>query len=232
MTQHLTAGRRARYLAVAGLAAFSMVAASCSDDEAADDTTTTVAESMDDGSSATTTEPAGDMSDDMSDESSTEAAAPSGPACAAVPESGDGSFTGMADDPAATAASANPLLSTLVTAVGEAGLVDTLNGPGPYTIFAPTNDAFAKIPEADLNAVLADKDQLTKILTLHVVAGERLSAADLSEMSSVTTVEGSDISLEMDGDTLKVNGQATVGCADVSTANATVHIIDTVLMPA
>ena len=178
------------------------------------------------------TEPADDASDDMTDDAATEASAPSGPACAAVPASGDGSFDGMADDPAATAASANPVLSTLVAAVTEAGLVDTLNGPGPFTIFAPTNDAFAKIPEADLNAVLADKDLLTKILTLHVVAGERLSAADLSSKSSVTTVEGSDISLAMDGDTLKVNGQASVGCADVSTANATVHIIDTVLMPA
>ena len=102
-----------------------------------------------------------------------------GPACDAVPTEGDGSFAGMADDPAATAASANPLLSTLVTAVSEAGLVDTLNGDGPFTIFAPTNDAFAAIPAETLDMVLADTDLLTTILTYHVVAGESLDAAAL-----------------------------------------------------
>ena len=86
------------------------------------------------------------------------ATTPSGPACGAVPADGEGSFAGMADDPAATAASNNPELSTLVTAVGAAGLVDTLNGPGPFTIFAPVNAAFEMIPAADLDAVLADTD--------------------------------------------------------------------------
>src|SRR5262245_65964360 len=105
---------------------------------------------------------------------------PFGPACSAVPADGEGSFGGMADDPAATAASNNPVLSTLVTAVTQAGLADTLNSEGPFTIFAPTNDAFAAIPPADLDAVLADNDALTKILTYHVVAGERLEAADLA----------------------------------------------------
>ena len=158
---------------------------------------------------------------------------PTGPLCSAVPADGEGSFEGMTDDPAATAASNNPALSTLVTAVTEAGLVDTLNSDGPFTIFAPANDAFAAIPPADLEAVLADKDLLTSILTLHVVAGEQLSSADLAELDSVTTVNGADISLEVDADgSLLVNGQATVGCADVQTANATVHIIDAVLMPA
>ena len=81
---------------------------------------------------------------------------PFGPACSSVPANGSGSFAGMAQDPAATAASNNPVLSTLVGAVQAAGLVDTLNGPGPFTIFAPANDAFAKIPPATLNGVLAD----------------------------------------------------------------------------
>ena len=81
---------------------------------------------------------------------------PSGPACASVPTDGEGSFAGMADDPAATAASNNPELSTLVAAVGAAGLVDTLNGEGPFTIFAPANSAFAKLPAGDLDALLAD----------------------------------------------------------------------------
>ena len=107
---------------------------------------------------------------------------PSGPACASVPTDGEGSFAGMADDPAATAASNNPELSTLVTAVDAAGLVDTLNGEGPFTIFAPANSAFAKVPAADLEALLADpQGALTDILTLHVVAGESLSSTDLVE---------------------------------------------------
>ena len=96
---------------------------------------------------------------------------PFGPACSAVPADGEGSFGGMADDPAATAASNNPVLSTLVTAVMQAGLADTLNSEGPFTIFAPTNDAFAAIPQADLEAVLADKDVLDQ--HPHVPRGRR-----------------------------------------------------------
>ncbi|MEM1333118.1 MAG: fasciclin domain-containing protein [Actinomycetota bacterium] len=165
----------------------------------------------------------------MEDESA--AMMPTGPLCAAVPEDGEGSFAGMTDDPAAIAASNNPALSTLVAAVTEAGLVDTLNSDGPFTIFAPADPAFAAIPEDQLNAVLADQDLLTQILTLHVVAGERLSSTDLAALDSVTTVEGSEISLAVDGDALVVAGQATVGCADVQTANAVVHIIDAVLLP-
>ena len=157
---------------------------------------------------------------------------PSGPACASLPTRGEGSLEGMADDPAATAASNNPELSTLVAAVTAAGLVDTLNGPGPFTIFAPVNSAFEKIPADDLDAVLADTDLLTSILTLHVIAGEELSSTELAEMGSATTVNGEDITFETAADgSLMVNGQATVGCADVHTANATVHIIDAVLMP-
>ena len=138
----------------------------------------------------------------------------------------------MTDDPAAIAASNNPALSTLVAAVTEAGLVDTLNSDGPFTIFAPANPAFEALGEDAVAAVLADQDLLTSILTLHVVAGEQLSSAELAELDSVTTVNTADITLDViDGD-LVVNGQATVGCADVQTANATVHIIDAVLMPA
>ncbi len=155
---------------------------------------------------------------------------PSGPACSSVPADGAGSFAGMAQDPAATAASNNPVLSTLVTAVKAAGLVDTLNGEGPFTIFAPTNDAFAAIPPADLEAVLADKAMLTSILTLHVVAGEKLSSADLMKMGKATTVNGADLTFD-DDDGLTVNGKKSV-CMDIPTANATVHIIDGVLLPA
>ena len=203
--------RTIRRIALAGLLSLSVVAASCADDEVdtADSTATTAAPSSDSGSSSTE---------------------PTGPGCASVPDDGAGSFAGMAEDPAATAASNNPLLSTLVAAVTEAGLVDTLNGPGPFTIFAPSNDAFAKIPEADLNAVLADKATLTKILTLHVVP-EQMSADDLISAGMATTVEGQDITFSGDADNIEVNGQAAVVCANVQTANATVFIIDSVLMP-
>ncbi len=155
-----------------------------------------------------------------------------GPGCAAVPMEGEGSFAGMADDPAATAASNNPVLSTLVTAVSEAGLVDTLNGEGPFTIFAPTNDAFAAIPEEDLNAILADPELLTSILTYHVVGGESLDMASLVEAGSIETVNGADLSFAAVGDVIEVNGVAATICGNVQTANATVHIIDTVLVPA
>ena len=146
------------------------------------------------------------------------------------PTSGDGSFEGMADDPAATAASANPLLSTLVSAVTAADLVDTLNSEGPFTIFAPTNDAFAAIPAADLEAVLADQDLLTSILTYHVVAGEKMSSADLIAAGTVATVNGAELTITDDGGTVVVNGVPSI-CMDVPTANATVHIIGSVLMP-
>ncbi len=154
-----------------------------------------------------------------------------GAACAAVPADGAGSFDGMANDPAATAASNNPVLSTLVTAVVAAGLVDTLNSEGPFTIFAPFNDAFAAIPADDLDAILADTDLLTSILTYHVVAGVSLDAQELVDAGTVTTVNGADLTIAATDDTITVNGVAMVICGNVQTANATVHIIDTVLVP-
>src|SRR5215211_5218139 len=138
----------------------------------------------------------------------------------------------MADDPAATAASNNPELTTLVSAVQAAGLVDTLNGAGPFTIFAPVNAAFDKVPAADLEAVLADTDLLTSILTYHVVP-EQLSSEQLAEARAVTTVNGAELTVTADGEGLSINGdEATVVCQDIPTANATVYLIDSVLMPA
>lgn len=155
-----------------------------------------------------------------------------GPGCAAVPATGAGSFSGMAADPAATAASNNPALSTLVSAVKAAGLVDTLNGEGPFTIFAPTNDAFAKIPAATLNGVMADpQGALTKILTYHVIAGQSLNAQQLADAGTEKTVEGSEVKIAKSGDTIEVNGTSAVVCGNVKVGNGTVQIIDTVLMP-
>jgi uncharacterized surface protein with fasciclin (FAS1) repeats len=118
--------------------------------------------------------------------------------------------------------------NTLVAAVTEAGLVETLKGEGPFTVFAPTDEAFAKIPEADLNALLADKEALTKVLTYHVVSG-KVMAADVAGMESATTVEGSMISIDT-SDGVKVD-EATVVQADIETSNGVIHVIDTVIMP-
>ncbi|MEV6103691.1 fasciclin domain-containing protein [Streptomyces sp. NPDC051940] len=155
--------------------------------------------------------------------------APFGPGCAAVPKDGAGSFAGMAKDPVATAASHNPALSTLVSAVKQAGLVDTLNNAKNLTVFAPTNEAFAKIPKADLDKVLSDKEQLTKILTYHVV-GERLAPKQLED-GTFKTLEGSELTTKGSGEDFTVNDTAKVVCGDVQTSNATVYVIDTVLMP-
>lgn len=167
--------------------------------------------------------------DGMSGSGSTTTDQPFGPACSTVPKTGAGSFDGMAQDPVATAASNNPALSTLVTAVKKAGLVDTLNNAENITVFAPTNDAFAKIPKATLDKVLSDKAQLTKILTYHVV-GQKLTPKDL-ENGSFKTLEKSALTTSGSGESYTVNDSAKVVCGNVKTANANVYIIDSVLMP-
>ena len=151
-----------------------------------------------------------------------------GPGCSAVPASGNGSFNGMATAPVASAASANPLLKTLVAAVTKAGLVDTLNSADALTVFAPTDDAFAKIPSADLNKVLADKATLTKILTHHVV-GEKLDPMAID--GSHDTLNKDKVTVKGDENGMTVDG-AKVLCGNIPTSNATVYVIDSVLMPA
>ncbi|MEW2513716.1 fasciclin domain-containing protein [Streptomyces sp. NPDC046870] len=175
--------------------------------------------------------PATGSSDDMggATDSASSTDQPFGPACSAVPKNGAGSFDGMAKDPVATAASHNPALSTLVTAVKKAGLVDTLNNAQDITVFAPTNDAFDKIPKATLDKVLNDKAQLTKILTYHVV-GKKLTPKDL-ENGSFDTLEKSKVTTSGSDESYLVNDSAKVVCGNVRTANANVYIIDTVLMP-
>lgn len=118
--------------------------------------------------------------------------------------------------------------NTLVKAVQEAGLVETLKGEGPFTVFAPTDDAFAKVPQETLNALLADKDALAKVLTYHVVSG-KVMAADVAGIDSATTVEGSDISITTEGG-VKVN-EANVVKTDIVTSNGVIHVIDSVILP-
>ena len=186
-----------------------------------------------DGNDSVTSPSAMSSSSSTSSTSSTSAADamasdPFGPACAAVPQDGKGSFSGMATDPVATAASNNPVLSQLVAAVKEAGLVDTLNSAKDITVFAPTNDAFAAVPKSTLDAAMKDpKGLLTKVLTNHVVQG-RLAPDQLE--GDHKTLAGTTISVSRSGDTYQV-GDAKVVCGNVQTANATVYIIDGVLLP-
>ncbi|KWX25778.1 fasciclin [Mycolicibacterium wolinskyi] len=157
-----------------------------------------------------------------------------GPGCAGYAEqvpSGPGSVTGMAQDPVTVAASNNPLLTTLTSAVSgklnpNVNLVDTLNG-GEFTVFAPTDDAFAKIDPATIESLKTDSATLTKILTYHVVPGQ---ASPAKVVGSHPTVQGGTVNVTGSGDALKVN-DAGVVCGGVRTANATVYLIDTVLMP-
>ena len=157
-----------------------------------------------------------------------------GPGCAdyaaAVPE-GAGSVVGMSQDPVAVAASNNPLLTTLVAAVSgqlnpDVNLVDTLNGD-EFTVFAPVDDAFAKIDPATIEGLKTDSATLSSILTYHVVPGQL--SPDMV-VGSQTTVQGGMVEVTGEGDALMVNG-ANVICGGVHTANATVYLIDSVLMP-
>ncbi len=152
-----------------------------------------------------------------------------GNSCADVPTEGDGSFEGMATAPVASAASANPLLTTLVTAVTEAELVEPLNSAEALTVFAPANPAFEAIPPKDLKAVLADKKTLTGILTHHVVP-EQIAPEDLT--GEFETLNGDMLTINGSGESATIGDEkATILCGNVPTANATVYVIDTVMMP-
>jgi uncharacterized surface protein with fasciclin (FAS1) repeats len=211
--------RAMKLTAIAATALFSISLAACGNDSS----------STDSGAAAPT--PAATMPSSAAPSmTGTDTMATFGAGCAAVPTdpSNKGSFEAMAQVPVATAASGNPLLSTLVTAVKQAGLVDSLNTAPAITVFAPTNDAFAKIPAATLKKVLADKKMLSSILTFHVV-GEKLAPADLA--GTHKTLQGGSLTVSGSGSDFKVDGKASVICGNVQTANATVYIIDTVLMP-
>ncbi|MFJ6133271.1 fasciclin domain-containing protein [Janibacter terrae] len=179
-------------------------------------------------SSASSSESMGSDDSMTSSGGATEAAAPFGEGCQAVPTSGKGSFDGMAKDPVATAASNNPALKTLVKAVTEADLAKTLNSSKDITVFAPTDDAFAAMDKATLDKAMGDpKGLLTTVLTHHVVDG-RLAPEDLA--GTHETLAGDEVTVKGSGEDFTV-GEAEVVCGDVQTANATVYIIDSVLMP-
>jgi uncharacterized surface protein with fasciclin (FAS1) repeats len=208
----------------AALVALSLGLVACGDD--ADSGSS----ASDDSASSSTPMESDSPMESESPMASDAAAQTFGAGCSAIPTDGKGSFNGMVTDPVATAASNNPLLKTLVSAVGVAGLGDTLNSAPALTVFAPTDDAFAKIPAKDLKAVLADKATLTAILAHHVV-GEQLDPA--SVVGQHETLNGDTITIEGDAESgLTVDGMsATVLCGNIPTANATVYVIDSVLMP-
>jgi uncharacterized surface protein with fasciclin (FAS1) repeats len=161
--------------------------------------------------------------------STTTASGPFGAACSAVPTSGPGSVAVIADQPVATAASDIPVLSTLVAQVQAAGLVETLNSAEDITVFAPVNDAFAAVPAATLKSLTDDPTgALANVLKYHVVAGQ-LSPAELP--GKHTTLEGQDIMVTGSGENFTINDTAKVVCGNVTTANATVYVIDGVLVP-
>lgn len=181
-----------------------------------------------------TTEPMPSATMEATPEAMDPAANLVGAGCAAYAEAvpdGDGSVAGMAVDPVAVAASNNPLLKTLTAAVSgqlnpDVNLVDTLDGD-QFTVFAPVDDAFGAIPEADLTALAGDADSLSTVLTYHVVPGQ-IAPDEIA--GTHTTVEGEDLEVTGSGDDLMVNG-STVICGGVQTQNATVYLVDTVLMP-
>lgn len=161
--------------------------------------------------------------------SSMTASAPFGDACAAVPASGPGSLDALAQDPVATAAANTPQLSTLVTAVKEADLAGTLNDAQDITVFAPTNDAFAAVPKATLDKALGDPEGLlTSVLTYHVVQGQ-LTPDQLA--GTHKTLQGSTLQVTGSGQDFTINGNSSVVCGNIKTANATVYLIDQVLLP-
>ena len=143
----------------------------------------------------------------------------------------DGMDHSMSKSDIVDTAVANGSFKTLAAALGAAGLVDTLKGPGPFTVFAPTDDAFAKLPAGTVENLLKpeNKAKLASILTYHVVAGKVL-AADVVKLNEATTVQGQTVAITVNGDKVMVNN-ANVTATNVKASNGVIHVIDTVLMP-
>ncbi len=161
--------------------------------------------------------------------SMTESAATVGTDCGMIPAAGMGSMHAMAMDPVVTAARHNPLITTLAAEVKKAGLTGTLNAAKNITVFAPDNAAFKKLTAHDMT-MMSSMAELAKILKYHVVSG-RITPAELASGMTLKTLEGSQLKTSKMGSTYEVNN-AAITCGNLHTANATVYIINTVLMPA
>jgi uncharacterized surface protein with fasciclin (FAS1) repeats len=208
---------------IAAMAVFGLSACSSDSSTSASESSTSASAETSSSAAATTTSAKADPAANLI-----------GSGCAAyaqqVPE-GPGSVAGMAQDPVTVAASNNPMLKTLTQALSgklnpQVNLIDTLNN-GEFTVFAPTDDAFAKLDPATVEKLKTDKDLLTSILTYHVVPGQ---ASPAKIAGTHKTVQGADVTVTGEGNGLKVNDAGLV-CGGVSTANAQVYMIDTVLMP-
>ena len=214
--------------AVAAVAAATFALTACANSEQASTgapTTTTTA-----AAAPTTTEA---QSDEAQSDGVTTADDVFGPACAQLPQGdAEGGLTAMGPQPVATAASTNPLLTKLTAAVGAVpGLVDTLNGAEALTVFAPADAAFDALGEAKFTELAGDPDALAPILQFHVV-GQRYDAEGLEAAGSVTSLNATapQLKIEGSGESMTVNG-AKVLCGNIPTANATVFVIDTVMVP-
>lgn len=223
---------RTNLLRILGLVlALGLVTAACSSDDNGDSASS---------DSTTATTQAGDSSDSTmgtddtaaEDVDSTTICDTEGLVDAVESGPDQGTLAGMTDDPVGTAASSNPVLTTLVSAVTAADLVDTLNSAEALTVFAPTDCAFAEFDQETLQAAMDDPTGLlTTVLGFHVIP-ERLSSEDLAGMTELTTFTGETLPIEVDGDTITLNdGGATVQVPDIETANATVYLIDSVMVP-
>lgn len=218
----MTSTRLPRFALLTAASSLVITLGACGSDDSSDNASGSSSDMSSSESSETSAMP-------MSDE-------PFGAGCSAVPADGEGSFTGMTDDPVGTAASNNPALSTLVSAVSAAGLVDSLNTAEDITVLAPANPAFEAVPADALNGLLADQAQLTAVLTHHVIEG-RLAPDELA--GTHTTLNGDEVTVEGSGEDFSVaaegtvlgTSEASVICGNVQTANATVYIIDQVLTP-
>jgi len=211
----------------AAVALVTAGAAACSGDD--DEATANTTEQQSDDSGTTMADESGDAA-----MPATSAEACDAEQITAMVQSGqdEGTLEGMTDDPVGTAASNNPVLTTLTQAVTAANLVDTLNSAPALTVFAPTDCAFAAADPATIEAALADPSGLlTTVLGFHVVPGEELDSAALAGETSVTTLTGEELSISVEGDTVTVGDQAEVVVPDITTANATVHLIDAVMVP-
>lgn len=217
-------------LGVAAVAMFGLSACGGGSQEANTGSETT------ESSESATTEASPEMTEEMTDEAMDPAANLVGAGCADYAEmvpDGDGSVEGMAVAPVAEAASNNPLLTQLTAAVSgglnpDVDLVDTLNS-GEYTVFAPVDDAFASLDEATVETLSTDAEMLQGILTYHVVEGQ---LAPDAVAGTHTTANGAELTVEGEGDSITVGEEgAAVICGGVQTANATVYLIDSILMP-
>ncbi|NED98908.1 fasciclin domain-containing protein [Phytoactinopolyspora halotolerans] len=223
---------------IGAVAALALTVNACGSDDDSGDDNTAEETTSDEQDTSQDEEDGGSEENSTDDEASAgdmeEISGPVGPGCGDYAEQvpdGPGSVEGMSEDPVAVAASNNPLLTTLVSAVSgelnpDVDLVDTLNG-GEFTVFAPVDDAFAAVDEETLGTLSEDADLLTSVLTYHVVAGQVGPDEIAGEHE---TVQGASVTVEGEPEMLTVN-DANVICGGVQTANATVYLIDSVLMP-